>query len=633
MDTALLKNNRLRPNGGAPASVRMVADLPLIKTLLVIAVVVSFPLIFQDRYLIRVGGNAGIWLMLSLGLNVVCGFAGLLDLGYVVFWGIGGYIYALLSSSHWGIHLPFIVSMPISVLGAVILGFLVSGATLRVNGDYLGIVTLAFLQIFRLLLLNLDRPVNITGGPNGLIDVDYPRIFGFELRSITSGYYLIWFFALLIILLSLRLKKSRLGRGWEAIREDELASKTMGVNTVFMKTLAFVTGAGIAGVTGALFASWQGGVFPNNFDFAQLNTIYCMLIIGGIGNIRGVTAGALVLTVIPELLRDYGDWRMIGYGLMLVVLVALRPQGLLGDINLNFLRKRLHMKERRPRVKSAAVLSGYEAYTKVPNPAPPGTGKVMLELKDVVMRFGGLTAVDGLSLTVREGEIVSLIGPNGAGKTTVFNMITGLYTPTAGDILFEGESIVGMKANKIVEAGVARTFQTLRLYNKMSVLDNVKVGLHCRTKNNLFRILLRIPSTVREEEQTDVTAKENLALFKEQLFTKLDVKAGDLSYADRRRLEIVRALATGAKLILLDEPSAGMNPQETAEIGAFIKHLRNEYGVTFLVIEHKLNFVKTLSDHVNVLDYGKKIAEGNYDFVANEPHVIKAYLGRQKADD
>lgn len=613
---------------------KRIGDIPLARTILLLAVVILFPLLFPDRYLIRVAGNAGLWLMLALGLNVVIGFAGLLDLGYVVFWGVGAYAYALLASPHWGIHLPFFVAMPISVVSAVILGLLVSGATLRVNGDYLGIVTLAFMQIFRLMLLNLDRPINITGGPNGIIDIDYPRIFGVQLRSITSSYYLIWAFALIVILLGLRLKSSRLGRGWEAIREDELASRGMGVNTVFMKVLAFVTGAGIAGVVGALFATWQGGVFPNNYDFAQLNMIYCMIILGGVGTINGVVAGALLLAIVPEFLREYGEWRMVGYGLILVVLIILRPQGLLAEINFGFIRRLFRFRGNADRTSiSEAPVEDYTLYVKQPNTGTGEAGKTLLDLQGVTMRFGGLTAVDGLDLTVREGEIVSLIGPNGAGKTTVFNVITGIYAPTEGDVRFRNASIVGMAANKIVEAGIARTFQTLRLYNRMSVLDNVKVGLHCRTKNGLFPIAIRTQSSLREEEWVDVAAKENLALFGATLFNKLHVAAGELSYANRRRLEIVRALATGASLILLDEPSAGMNPLETAEIGEFVKTLRDRYAITFLVIEHKLNFVKSLSDHVNVLDHGKKIAEGSYNYVANEPHVVEAYLGRQKADD
>jgi branched-chain amino acid transport system permease protein len=637
MKTTLVKNKTINSDTSQENQKKKIfsmkiGDIPLIKTIVILAIIICFPLIFQDKYLIRVAGNAGIWVMLALGLNVVCGFAGLLDLGYVVFWGIGAYVYALLSSGHWGIHLPFIVSLPISVLSAILLGLLVSGATLRVNGDYLGIVTLAFLQIFRLLLLNLDRPINITGGPNGIIDVDYPSILGIRLHSIASNYYLIWIFALLIILFSIRLKNSRMGRSWEAIREDELASKGMGVNTIFMKILAFVTGAGVAGIVGALFASWQGGVFPNNFDFAQLNTIYCMLIIGGIGSINGVVGGALVLAILPEFLRDYGDWRMIGYGLMLVILIAIRPQGLMGDINFRFL-KRLFGKKTRSKMDIPLEPSNeYLLFEKPKTPISAVGKKEILKLDNITMQFGGLTAVTDLSLSIREGEIVSLIGPNGAGKTTVFNVITGIYAPTSGSVMLNGESITGLSSNKIVEKGIARTFQTLRLYNKMSVLDNVKVGRVCRTKNNIGGILFRLPSTIKEEKEVERIAKENLSLFGPQLFSKMNVQAGDLSYADRRRLEIVRALTTGAKIILLDEPSAGMNPQETIEIGSFIKRLRDDYGISFLVIEHKLNFVKTLSDYVNVLDYGKKIAEGDYEEVSNDHHVIEAYLGRQKAD-
>jgi branched-chain amino acid transport system permease protein len=626
--------------GGFFASVKQLkaGDIPVAKALGIGILIIILPLIFSDRYMIRVMGNAGIWIMLTLGLNVVCGFAGLLDLGYVVFWGIGGYAYALLSSGHFGLHLPLLVSLPASIAAAVLLGLFVSGATLRVAGDYLGIVTLAFMQIFRLLLINMDRPINITGGPNGINDIDAARIFGFRFNGILSGYYLIWFFALIIILFSLRLKRSRLGRAWEAIREDELASKVMGVNTVGMKILAFVTGAGIAGVVGSLYASWQRGIYPNNFDFGSLNTIYCMLILGGIGNIRGVVFGALVLSIVPEFLRDYGDWRMIGYGLMLVIFIALRPQGLFGGIDWDSLLKFFKL----PAKKNISGESAGE--TRAVSGAGPGmdyvnwikpmvrtleSGSVLLELKDVTMSFGGLTAVDNLSLKVGEGEIVSLIGPNGAGKTTVFNVITGIYEPSRGDILFHGESIKGEPPNRIVRRGIARTFQTLRLYNKMSVLDNVKVARYCRTRNKLGNILFRLPDYLKEEREVDRIARENIALFGPEFFGKLNLTAGDLSYADRRRLEIVRALATGAKLILLDEPSAGMNPKETEEIGIFIKRLRDDYGLSFLVIEHKLNFVKTLSDYVNVLDYGKKIADGTYDHVANDPYVIEAYMGRQ----
>ena len=615
---------------------KKIGDIPVIQTLLIIAVVVAFPLVFSSRYTIRIAGGAGIWVMLALGLNVVCGFAGLLDLGYVVPWGIGGYICALLSSGHLNIHLPFLAVVPLSILGACLFGLFIGSATLRLRGDYLGIVTLASMQIFRILLLNLDRPINLTGGPNGIVDIDYPRILGFTLKSASSGYYLIWVFVLFTILASFRLKSSRLGRAWEAIREDELASNAMGINTFWLKILAFITGAGFAGAAGALFAEYTGGVYPSNYDFAALNTIYCMLIIGGLGNVRGVVLGALTLAVIPELLREYGDWRMIGYGLLLVIIVIVRPNGLLGEINLSKFRGKKARTDRSGGGETKASPRG----DKTLGPEIFGAvekltidrAKVLLDVQKVRMDFGGLVAVHDFSLTVHEGEIVSIIGPNGAGKTTIFNMITGIYAPTAGKIFFGGKDVTGLRPYQLVKHGIARTFQNIRLYDKMSVLDNVKTARYCRTKTSLFGILFRLPSVVRTEEQIEKSAQSHLSIFGDRFDAVQGSKAVDLSYASRRRLEIARALCTSPRMILLDEPSAGMNPQETAEIGDFIKHLRDDYGYTFLLIEHKLEFVKNLSDKVIAMDYGKKITEGDYISVANNEQVIEAYLGRKKTN-
>lgn len=613
---------------------KKVGDIPLVKLGVVLAIVIGLPFVLPSNYWIRIAGNAGLWIMLSLGLNVVAGFAGLLDLGYVAFYAIGGYIYALLASGHWDIHLPFLVVLPICAFVASGFGWALGFTSLRLKGDYLAIVTLAFAQIIRLLLLNLDRPINITGGPNGIVDLDYAKLFGFTLRTVSQYYYLIVFWTLLVILASYRMKRSRLGRGWEAIREDELAANAMGVNTTWMKLMAFGIGAGIAGSVGAFFASWQGGVFPNNFDFPQLVTVYCMLILGGVGNIWGVILAAVILSILPEALREYGEYRMIAYGLLLVVLMALRPQGILGEITLRKLRVRRQAdREERGILRPSEELYYGEQTREYVKPLRRGDLKkdrVILQLKDLTMDFGGLRAVDGLSLEMRVGEIVSIIGPNGAGKTTVFNLITGIYPPTSGRVIFAGEDITGRKPHQIVGKGVARTFQTLRLFTNMTVLENAMVSQHCRTKSNLASILLRLPGFLREEEKIERFAKENLGLFGARLTGfRYDQKAFNLSYANRRRLEFARALATECQLVLLDEPSAGMNPQETEEIIRFIRKLRDDYGYTFLVIEHKLKVVKNISDLVVVLDYGKKIAEGNYDDVANNKQVIQAYLGRK----
>jgi branched-chain amino acid transport system permease protein len=614
---------------------KKIGDVPLVNLGAVLAIVVVIPLVLPSAYWIRIAGNAGLWIMLSLGLNVVAGFAGLLDLGYVAFYAIGAYIYALLSSGHWNIHLPFLLVLPISILMASGFGFALGSTSLRLRGDYLAIVTLAFAQIIRLLLLNLDRPINITGGPNGLVDLDYATLFGFTFRSVTQYYYLIMCWAVVVILVSYRMKRSRLGRGWEAIREDELAANAMGVNTTWMKLMAFGIGAGIAGSAGAIFASWQGGVFPNNFGFPQLVTVYCMLILGGVGNIWGVILAAVILSILPEALRAYGEYRMIAYGLLLVVLMAFRPQGILGEITL----KGLRVSHREEREEEAILKSSEELYygertqehIKARTGRRPREDRVILQLKDLTMDFGGLRAVDGLSLKVNEGDIISIIGPNGAGKTTVFNLITGIYPPTSGQVIFEGCEVTGLKPHQTVGKGIARTFQTLRLFTNMTVLENAMVGQHCRTHSNLGSVLLRLPGFIREEEKIERRAKENLGLFGARLTGfRYNQKAFNLSYANRRRLEIARALSTDCRLVLLDEPSAGMNPQETEEITRFIRQLRNDYGYTFLVIEHKLKVVKKVSDWVVVLDYGRKIAEGNYDEVASDSHVIEAYLGRKR---
>jgi ABC-type branched-subunit amino acid transport system ATPase component len=257
--------------------------------------------------------------------------------------------------------------------------------------------------------------------------------------------------------------------------------------------------------------------------------------------------------------------------------------------------------------------------------------RVVLEIRGVSMNFGGIMAVNALDFQVREREILSVIGPNGAGKTTLFNLISGIYPPSAGSIAYEGRKISGLKPHQVVKAGVARTFQNLRLFGTLSVLDNAKVARFCHTQAGPLSILFHLPSHKREEEETDRAVKEVLSLFGARLTGyRLGQQALFLSYANRRRLEIARALSTDAKLLLLDEPSAGMNPQETEEITGFIKHLRDQYGYTIIVIEHKLNVVKNISDKVIALDYGRKIAEGTYEDVANDKEVIEAYLGRKR---
>ena len=307
------------------------------------------------RSWVRILDFALLYILLALGLNIVVGYAGLLDLGYIGFYAIGAYVYALLSSPHFGLHLPLWVVLPLGAMIAAFFGALLGAPTLRLRGDYLAIVTLGFGEIIRIFLNNLDTPVNITNGPQGINMIDpitvagiqlsqTHTVAGIQLSSTYSYYYLFLVLTLLLIFISIRLQDSRIGRAWVAIREDEVAAAAMGINTRNVKLLAFAMGAAFAGLSGGLFAGFQGFVSPESFNLMESIMVLCMIVLGGMGNIAGVILGALILTILPEALRYLGplqellfgrvladptDLRMLIFGMALVLIMLYRPAGLL----------------------------------------------------------------------------------------------------------------------------------------------------------------------------------------------------------------------------------------------------------------------------------------------------------------
>jgi branched-chain amino acid transport system permease protein len=602
-----------------------------------------------------------IYVLLALGLNIVVGYAGLLDLGYAAFFAIGAYAMGLLNSPvlgspFYGHAWSFWLCIWIAAAVSALLGVVIGAPTLRVRGDYLAIITLGFGEIIPVAIRNLGdvtieiggwRPIerlNLTGGENGVNPVGRPYLPGVPFETDPMP----WYFLILVIgALSLwamnRLRDSRLGRAWMAIREDETAADCTGVNPVSTKLLAFALGASFSGFAGSVYAAKLQAITPGAFEFQVSIMLLCMVVLGGAGSLRGVVLGAMLITVFDRVLlaqatflvrgigrtlgvpvliaADLTLWRWFFFGLGLVLVMLLRPQGLVGR-----------------RVKPVADADD-DAAPLVPEPtapprieavpgwlrAAPGHEAALLEVRGVTKHFGGVIALNQVDLRVPAGAIIGLIGPNGAGKTTFFNALTGLVRPDEGRMTFAGRSLVGLRPNAIVGRGIARTFQSIRLFAHMTVLDNVLVGEHCRLGAGVAGSVLRPARVVAEERRARERARDLLAFV--GLLDKADDLARNLPYGDQRRLEIARALATEPRLLLLDEPTAGMNPRETEALTGVIGLLRRELALSVLLIEHDMEVVMTISDRISVLDYGTLIAEGTPGEIQRHPRVIEAYLG------
>jgi branched-chain amino acid transport system permease protein len=636
---------------------------------IILMAALAFPYLDGNEGDIDAAANALAFAMLALGLNIVVGFAGLLDLGYAAFFAIGAYTYGALSSyqiqppwsSFWEpfqwlglvqhldagdgigtVHLDvsFWLMLPISAAVAAFFGLLFGAPTLRLKGDYLAIVTLGFGEIVPIVARNTPY---VTNGAQGLSGVTTPKFFGYAFGVMSTPYYYLGLtLIVLLIFVSTRLKHSRVGRAWLAIREDEIAAEAMGVNRTKLKLLAFAIGASFAGVTGTFYVAKLQTASPEMFMFPVSIMILVMIVLGGIGSVAGVVVGALSLQLLQSwFLQDLTQWiQALGdltgivflqkldlvqsieliFGIILVVMMLYRRQGLIPE-------------------RTAVVALTYEQQTAMPSRSAVEAGlvplhrrtidpgKPLLEIKGLAKSFGGIKAVNRIDLNVMPGAIVAIIGPNGSGKTTFFNLITGLIEPDGGHVLLAGEDVTGLKPHRIVEKGIARTFQNLRLFSNMTLMENALVGAHTRTSTGAIGAVLRFPRVKREEAASRTRALEILGIFGNRLMPRLQHLAFSLSYANRRRLEIARALVSEPVLLLLDEPTAGMNPTETLELTDQIRQLR-ERGVTILLIEHKLDVVNEIADKVIVLDHGEKIAEGTPKQVHSNKEVLRAYLGR-----
>lgn len=590
----------------------------LVNLLTVVGILAAVPAVLPTYY-VTLLNYIGISALVAVGLVLLTGIGGLTSFGQAAFVGVGAYTTAVLTTSTslpaclvWAGQSPWL---------ALIIGLVLTGATalalgsltLNLSGHYLPLGTIAW----GISLYFLFGTMEFLGAQSGISGLPPISIGGWVLDEGWEIYYLIWTFLLLAVLTTNNLLDSREGRAIRALKGGVVMAEAMGVHTSRSRMIIFVIAALHASAAGWLYAHMQRLVNPSPFGLHHGIEYLFMAVIGGAGCVWGAVVGSALVTLLNQWLQSYlpmlfghaGNFEIIVFGMLLLLILHRAREGMWPAI-LQLLRVRCG---RKVIVEDAERLS---------RRVMPQSGDVILEVRNVTRRFGGLVANNQMSFSMNAGEILALIGPNGAGKSTMFNQISGVDTPTSGDIVFTGKSVAGHNSREIARLGMSRSFQHVRLLPRMSVLENVAIGTHQRGSCGVFPAAWRLDR--REEER--LLAEAARQIHRVGLGEHMHHEAGSLALGKQRIIEIARALAADPCLLLLDEPAAGLRFKEKQALADLLRKLKGE-GVAILLVEHDMDFVMGLVDRIVVMEFGEKIAEGRPEEIQKNPRVLAAYLG------
>jgi branched-chain amino acid transport system permease protein len=592
--------------------------LPRCAIAICLVAAVAFPVVTRDAYLLYLLTLVFVYGIAAIGLNLLSGYAGQISLAQAAFMAIGAYSVAIVSKklTGWQLFAASGSSVWFALVVAVLLtaaaGGILAFPTLRARGPYLAMMTLAFSWITWKVLLEW---VALTGGDLGIAAI--PRL-QFARWPLTDAmvYAVVFICFVLTWLFSRRIVRSPFGLQMRAIRYSDLVPQSSGVDVRAVRVAVFIVSSACAGLAGGLFASHQSYINPDAFHVFDSISILLAVLLGGPGTLVGPIVGTTILTLLPEMLHDFDRYRLIVYGLTVLVGLYWMPQGVVGTLRT---RRRRENKEVR-------IAEGQASRdTRLPASLRTDSGSSLV-INDLSIAFGGVRALHGVSLTVEPGTVHAVIGPNGAGKTTLINVVTGVVRPDNGHIALDGTPTAWQPLHDAARRGVVRTFQNIVLLGDLTVLEHVLLGIVGGQGLQFRRSLFARSATA--DRQNRAAALELLGFV--GLSNWADVPAHALPQGYRRLMELARALAVRPRILLLDEPAAGLVASEVSSLGRILRRLR-EYHVSILLVEHNVDFVLSLADKVTVLDHGVVIASGPPEVVVKDQQVIASYLGPQNA--